>query len=74
MVYPDTGVPIAFDAYICEGCGKFELFADSDATRMLKWECASEELAKCSACGRDYVKECPRCPYCGTEPKKLERH
>lgn len=31
LVYPDMGAPIAFDAYVCEGCGKFELFADRDA-------------------------------------------
>ncbi|MEM2126291.1 MAG: hypothetical protein QXX77_03340 [Candidatus Methanosuratincola sp.] len=70
LVYPDMGAPIAFDAYVCEGCGKFELFADRDATKMLKGEYIGDELEKCSACGRHYVKEYLKCPYCGAEPKK----
>ncbi|MEN3055422.1 MAG: hypothetical protein ABC595_00155 [Candidatus Methanosuratincola petrocarbonis] len=38
--------------------------------KMLKGEYAGDELAKCSACGRHYVKEYLKCPYCGAEPKK----
>ncbi|MBC7120009.1 MAG: hypothetical protein H5T33_00270 [Candidatus Methanosuratus sp.] len=70
LVYPDVGVPVAFDAYVCEYCGKFELFADENAVKMLKGEYAGDELVKCSSCGKEYIKEYWRCPYCGAETKK----
>ncbi|MDH7555789.1 MAG: hypothetical protein ACQXXL_07085 [Candidatus Methanosuratincola sp.] len=47
LVYPDVVAPIAFDAYVCEGCGKFELFSDNGAKdargsmRATSWQSAA---------------------------------
>jgi DNA-directed RNA polymerase subunit RPC12/RpoP len=67
VIYPELGMPVSFDTYVCEACGKLELFADETARKLMKGEYAGDALAKCGKCGRQYVKEYLKCPYCGAD-------
>ncbi len=63
--YPELGTPVPLETYVCKGCGKLELFADELSIKLLKGEYAGPPLAKCGRCGRQFVTEYSKCPYCG---------
>ncbi|GEM_PF-1452499 len=71
MVLPDIGSPVQFDTYVCPRCGKVEFFADGTTRKQLKGEYWGDHLVRCPGCGKGYVKDCERCPYCGaTAPRR----
>ncbi len=67
VIYPELGTPVPFDTYVCNGCGKLELFADRTCLKLLKGEYTGDALLECAACGKQFVKEYRKCPYCGAD-------
>lgn len=57
----DKGLKI--EIYACPKCGKLEFFTPIDKETVI-------EKTTCSACGKTYDADFPRCPGCGkTNPK-----
>jgi DNA-binding transcriptional ArsR family regulator len=73
IVVPDIGEPMPFNTYVCESCGKVELFADESTRKMLKGEFADDNyFVTCPNCKKKFIKDIEKCPYCGSQSPRFK--
>jgi len=60
--------PLPMQVFICPTCGKIELFANEQTSRILL---SRQGLKKCANCGKKIPLASESCPHCGSkQPKK----